>query len=219
MKFDTRTIQVLKNFSSINPSMVFKEGNTLATINPSKSVMARAKAAVEFPGTFAIYDLSRFLSTVSLFSDPEFKIQEKYMEIRQGSKKLNYTFTEPSLVVAPPEKDIKLPDPEVKFRVTADDLQEVMKALSTLGLPEIAVVGDGNTICLQAIDSKNPSGDVYSVEVGPTNAIFKMIIRAENMKLLPGDYDVEISSKALSYFKGVDVEYWIAVEQNSSFEG
>jgi len=219
MKLDTRTTQILKNFASINPSILFKPGNKLSTISAGKTVMARANINQEIDGAFAIYDLSRFLGTLSLFNDPELTVKEKYMEIAQGKRKINYTFTEPSLIVTPPEKDIKLPDPEVSFSITADELAEVMKALSVLSLPEIAVVGDGETIAVQAVDSKNPSGDIYSVDVGTTEAKFRMIIRADNIKLLPGDYTVEISSKGLSHFKSNDVEYFIAVESNSTYEG
>lgn len=219
MKLDTRTTQILKNFASINPSILFKPGNKLSTISAGKTVMARANINQEIDGAFAIYDLSRFLGTLSLFNEPELTVKEKYMEISHGKRKINYTFTEPSLIVTPPEKEIKLPDPEVSFSITADELAEVMKALSVLSLPEIAVVGDGETIAVQAVDSKNPSGDIYSVDVGTTGARFRMIIRADNLRLLPGDYNVEISSKGLSHFSSSDVEYFIAVESNSTYEG
>ena len=219
MQLDSRTTQILKNFASINPSIMFKPGNKLSTISAGKTVMARANINQEIPSAFAIYDLSRFLGTLSLFNEPTLSVQEKYMEISQGKRKINYTFTEPSLIVTPPDKEIKLPDPEVAFSITADELAEVIKALSVLSLPEIAVVGDGSRITVQAVDSKNPSGDNYSVDVGETSNTFRMIIRAENIKLLPGDYNVQISSKGLSHFSSNDVEYWIAVETNSTFEG
>ena len=219
MQLDSRTTQILKNFASINPSIMFKPGNKLSTISAGKTVMARANINQEIPSPFAIYDLSRFLGTLSLFNEPTLSVQEKYMEISQGKRKINYTFTEPSLIVTPPDKEIKLPDPEVSFSITADELAEVMKALSVLSLPEIAVVGDGSRITVQAVDSKNPSGDNYSVDVGETSNTFRMIVRAENLKLLPGDYNVQISSKGLSHFSSGDVEYWIVVETNSTFEG
>ncbi len=219
MKLDSRTSQILKNFASINPSILFKPGNKLATISAGKTVMARANINQKFNDAFAIYDLSRFLGTVSLFTDPELTVKDKYMEISQGKRKINYTFTEPSLIVTPPDKEINLPNPEVSFKIDTTELNEVLKALSVLSLPEIAVVGDGLRITVQAIDSKNPSGDVYSVDVGETKSNFRMIIRAENVKLLPGDYSVQISSKGLSHFKSADVEYFIAVESNSTFEG
>jgi len=219
MNFDSRTLQILKNFSTINPSILFKPGSVLATISPTKTIMARAKINQTIESPFAIYDLSRFLSTLSLFENPELQVETGSMKIKQGSKKINYTFAEPSMIVSPPEKEIKLPDPEVEFTLSADNLQELLKALSVLSLPEIAVVGDGSSVSVQVLDSKNPSGDVYSVAVGETTNTFRMIFKAENLKLLPGSYDVKISSKGLSHFNSPEVEYYIAVEASSTFEG
>lgn len=217
MKFNNEAISILKNFTAINQSIVFKPGSVLSTMNPSKSIMAKAKIDEEIPSTFAIYDLSRFLGTLSLFNDPEITLFEKHMEINEGKKKINYTFTEPSLIVSPPNKEITFPEAEVNFILPASTLAEVTKALSVLSLPEFAVTGDGDKIYIQAIDSKKTSGDTYSVEVGDTKDTFRMIISADNMKVLPGDYDVKISSKGLSHFRSARVEYFIAVEQNSTF--
>lgn len=219
MKLNTNTTQILKNFASINPSIMFKPGSVLSTISVTKTIMARAKLDQTIESPFAIYDLSQFLSTISMFSDPDFTIHDKHMEIKEGTRKLNYTFTEPSLIVTPPDKEIKIPSPEVIFNLDIAELSEVMKAVSILSLPELAVVGDGSIITIQAIDSKNPSGNVFSIEVGKTDAKFRMIIRAENLKLLPGSYEVEISSKGLSRFSSKDIEYFVAVESNSVYEG
>lgn len=219
MKFDQKTISILKNFSSINPSIHFKTGNKLSTMSSSKTILARANIDQSIESPFAIYDLSRFLGTISLFQDPELVIKDRFMEIRENKKKLNYTFTEPSLIVTPPNKEISLPNPEVSFSITAANLQEVLKALSVLGLPDIVVHGDGNEITVRAQDSKNPSGDVYSVHVGETSLKFNMIIKAENLKIISGDYEVQISSQGLSHWKTTDVEYYIAVEDTSKFQG
>jgi hypothetical protein len=219
MNFDSRTLQILKNFSTINPSILFKPGSVLSTISPTKTIMARAKINESVEAPFAIYDLSRFLSTLSLFDNPELSVETGFMRIKQGARKINYTFAEPSMIVSPPEKEIKLPDPEVEFNLSAENLQELLKALSVLSLPEIAVVGDGTSIYAQVLDSKNPSGDTYSVTVGETTNTFRMIFKAENLKLIPGTYDVRISSKGLSHFNSPEVEYYIAVEASSTFEG
>lgn len=217
MKLDSRTTQILRNFSSINPSIAFKPGKSIATISPTKTILARATVAQEFSNSFAIYDLSRFLSTLSLFNDPEIDIQDKHLVIKQDSRKINYTFAEPSLIVTPPSKEIKLPNPEVQFSLKESQLQELLKVLSVLSLPDIAVMGDGENITLEAIDSKNPTGDTYSINVGETTDNFKMYIKTENLKVISGDYEVKLSSKGLSHFKGIDVEYWIAVASNSTF--
>lgn len=217
MKLDNETIHILKNFTTINQSIVFKPGTVLSTMSPSKTIMAKAQIAEEIPSTFAVYDLSRMLGTVSLFNNPTIDLHDKYMTISEGKRKINYTFTEPSLVVSPPEKDIKFPEPEVTFILTESTLSEVGKALSVLSLPEFAVTGDGEHVYVQALDSKNPSGDIYSVEVGDTSDKFRMIISAENLKVLPNDYEVKISSQGLSHFKSPKIEYYVAVESSSHF--
>lgn len=219
MKLDTQTIQVLKNFSSINQSIMFKAGNVVRTISPAKTVMARAVLNQDIPSQFAIYDLSRFLGTVSLFENPELQIHEKHVDITEGNNKFSYAFTDPSLIVVPPEKEINLSEAEVKFKLTGDSLHKVMRALGVASLPELAVTGKNGKTYLQAVDTKGTTNDCFSVEVGETSATFRMVFRAENIKLIQGDYDVSISSKGLAHFKGENVEYWVAVESNSSYEG
>lgn len=218
MKFDSRTIQILRNFSTINPSMVFKPGNTVSTISQSKSIMAKAKVATQFETNFGIYDLSQFLGVVTMFEDPELITTERSVDITQGRERLSYTYSETSLLLAPPDKAINIPTPEVQFGLKNDVLVRTMKALSIIGAPEIAVRGDGSSVFFEAINSKNPSESMYSVNVGDTKDTFRLIFRAENIKLLPDDYTVEISSKGISHFTGSDVEYWITLEQSSTFE-
>lgn len=219
MKFDNETLQILKNYSTINHAILFQPGNTLSTISTSKTVMSKATISQEIPSSFAIYELSKFLATLSLFNDPDLKIEENKVVISEGKRKINYTFADPSTIVVPPSKEIKFPAAEVEFRLSSEELTELQKALSVLSLPEIAIVGDGKNIYATAVDSKNPSENVYSVQVGETDANFNMIIKAEYLRLLPGDYDVEISSKGLSRFTGKNVVYYIAVESTSTYGG
>lgn len=219
MKFDNETLQILKNYSTINHAILFQPGNTLSTISTSKTVMSKASIAQEIPSSFAIYELSKFLATLSLFNDPELEIGENKVVISEGKRKINYTFADPSTIVVPPSKEIKFPVPEVEFTLRLDELSELQKALSVLSLPEIAIVGDGTNIYVNAVDSKNPSENVYSVQVGETSDTFNMIIKAEYLRLLPCDYDVAISSKGLSHFKGKNIDYWIAVESTSTYGG
>lgn len=219
MKFDEVTLQILKNYAGINHAIMFREGNTLSTISANKTILAKATIQQNIPSDFAIYDLSRFLSTLSLFETPEVEIQENKLVIKEGRRRINYMFADQNTIIVPPSKDIKFPAPEVSFKLEAAVLTDFMKALNVLSLPEMAVVGDGENITLDAIDSKNPSADRYSVNVGKSETTdkFTMIIKAEHLKILPGDYEVEISSKGLSHFKGKQVQYWIAVESNSKY--
>lgn len=221
MKLESKTIQILKNFASINPSLMFKPGQTLSTVSPLKTLMAKATIDEIVPSQFAIYDLSKFLGVLSLFESPNLSIGERSMEISGNQQKVNYTFADPKLIVTPNDKEIAMPDCEIQFKMMGDDLSKVLKAMGVLQLPEIAVTGNGSEMFIEAIDSKNPSSDSYKVQVGTTNYNFKMIFKAENIKIMAGDYNVSISSKGIAHFKGetVPVEYWVATEASSTFEG
>jgi len=218
MKLDQRTIQVLKNFSGINPSILFREGNILKTITPTKTILAKATLEQEFPSSFAIYDLNKFLSVLSLFDEPDLQIGAKSVVIKSGGKKVNYVFADPNTIVAPKDdKEIRFPDPAVSFTLTMEALADVTKALGVLRQPEISVVGDGSNITLQTTNSKDPTSDVYSVEVGETDQVFTAIFKAENLRLLADTYQVDIASQGISRFTSKDVEYFIAIEANSKF--
>lgn len=217
MKIDTNTVNVLKNFAKINPSILVQEGNVIKTISPGKTIMAKATVPTSFERKFAIYNLDRFLSAVSLFANPELSFGDQAVTIAEDQRVTKYTYADESTITKAPEKEINLPSIDASFRLTNTALKEVEKALGVLGLPEIVVTGDGSKVLLQAADSKNAGGDVYSVEVGTTDKTFKAVFKSENIKILPGDYDVNICSRGISHFKGTDVEYWIAVEQHSTF--
>lgn len=217
MKIDANTIVIMKNFSKINSSILINEGNTLKTISANKTIMAKSNVATSFPKKFAIYNLDRFISTLSLFTDPDLEFNDRSVTISDGKKKLNYTYADESTIIKAPDRELTLPSVEVSFDLLQENLKDVEKALGVLGLPEIVVAGDGVNVYLQAADTKNPSGDVYSVRIGSTDKTFKAIFKSENIKILPGDYKVEISSRGISQFKNDKAEYFIAVESTSSF--
>lgn len=219
MNFSARTLQILRNFSTINESLIFKPGTQLKTISQSKTVLARATIDTEIDATFGIYDLGQFLSAISLFDEPVLTPGKSAMTISKGSEKINYIYSEMSLMLSPPEKEIQLPSIDVEFELKNDVLVRVQKALGIIGAPEIAVTGDGDKVYIEALNTKDNSKSNYRVEVGETYKTFRFIFLAENIKLLPGDYNVTISSKGLSHFKSSDVEYWVAVEDRSTYEG
>ncbi len=220
MKLSDSTLTYLKNFSSINSGIVFQEGNVIRTISKQQNILAKAAVAETFDHKFVIYDLNRFLATVGSLSDPTITVSEdvKNLTITSGSSKTVYGLSDESLVVAPPAKDLKVSG-EVKFTCTKDVLAQVMKMSGILGLPNIAVRGDRNTITIAALDVKNKDSDVFSLEVGKTKAEFEMIFVTENFKMISGDYEVNISSKGISHFKHTkeQIEYWIAIEAGSSY--
>jgi hypothetical protein len=217
MKLSAKTIHILKNFSSINPSIVLREGNVLSTISPTKTIMARATVPDEFTGRYGIYNLSRFISSISLMDAPDVEFGESAATISDGNRSVVYHYSEQSLILVPPEKEIKLPTVDVEVTITNKDIQNVTKALGVLGLPEIAIVGDGSKVMLQAVNCKENSSDTYSIDVGKTDFAFRAIFRAENLKMVDGDYAVKISSKGISQFTGAEATYWIAIEQTSTF--
>jgi hypothetical protein len=217
MKLSNRTVSVLKNFASINPSLQFNEGNVLRTISPNKTILAKATLQDNIDRTFAIYDLSRFLGVVSLFNDPVFELKEQMAVITSQGRKVSYTYADPSTLVVPPSKEIKLGNVDVSFSLTSDQYSEIMKALGVMSFSDLAVVGEEGKIYLRATDTKNPSSDKYDIEVGETDNEFTAVFRTENLKMLLANYEVSISSAGISHFKSDDIEYWVSIESNSKF--
>jgi hypothetical protein len=214
MKFSNDTLSILKNFSTINPSVVFKPGSTIRTISPQKTVMAAATIGETVEQQAGVYDLSRFLSTLSLFENPEVVFGTDRFTIKGGKSELRYTYTSESLIVTPPEKDIVVPDPEASVNITWQAIDSVLRAAGVLQLPEIAFIGDGNSVTISAVDSKTSTADNYNTVVaeGVNTEPFNMIIKTDNLKLVPTDYEVTLSSKGMAHFKSDKVQYWIAIE-------
>ena len=223
MRISEGTMDVLKNFSTINPSLAFKQGNTIRTVSEQKNILAQAVVEDAFPVDFAIYELNQFLGLASLFDNADFAFGEADVTIRDENNKSHsrYTYTDPSMVTSPPEKNLDMPDPEIQFSVTADDLKAVVSAANQLGLPEVVVRGGATGIALVATDMKNPTSNEYSRDVGGSNGdIFNMVFKTENLKFISGDYDVKISKAGISHFKNISghIEYWVATETNSEYE-
>ena len=225
MKLSKHTLNMLKNFSDINMSIEIKEGNILRTVSVQKNILAQAELEDSFPQDFAIYELNRFLGAVSLFDDPEFRFNGKSANIGTTKHSVDYVYCDPSMIVTPPENNITFPDPEVKFTLSQDALSQIMKASNVLGTPEIAIEGGpapADSIRLKALDVNNDSTDTFKVVLDEKSGDkFRFVFKTENMKMIPGNYDVEISSKGISHFtlQGQKLEYWIATESTSSFGG
>ena len=222
MKLSKHTLNMLKNFSDINMSIEIKKGNVLRTVSVQKNILAQAELEDEFPKDFAIYELNRFLGAVSLFDDPELEFNAKSVNIGTTKHSADYVYCDPSMIVTPPENNINFPDPEVKFTLTQESLSQVMRASNVLGTPEIAIEGDAGIINIKALDVNNDSTDTFKVVLDEkTDDKFRFVFKTENMKMIPGNYDVEISSKGISHFslQGQKLEYWIATESTSSFGG
>jgi len=217
VKLGQRSLQILKNFSTINPSIYFKEGNSIATISPLKSIVAYATISENIPAAFGIYDVSKFISVLSNFVDPIVEIEDKFASISEGKQKVKYHFADITMIKVPPENKIKFPSPDVEFDLSNTDFASVMKVLGILGLPEIAFIGDGEKVFVSAIDSKGAINDSFSIDVGLTDKVFKGIFKQENLKILPDNYHVAISSKGIARFVSNDLEYYVSMEASSEF--
>ena len=180
--------------------------------------MADATVGETFPD-FAIYDLNEFLGAMSLFDDPDLNFQDKHVSISQGSMKIKFFAADPSVLTAP-QKSITFPEAEINFDISADKLSMIQRTASVLRAADVSIVGDGSTITIVVGDKKNATGNSFSEPVGSTDKTFKVNLKVENLKMLPGDYNVSISSKKISRFKSTssDLVYYVAVEADSTFE-
>ena len=220
MKLSDKTISVLKNFSSINQSILFKEGNKLRTISVMKNILAEATVSEDFSKDFGIYDLNQFLNGLSLHSSPELDFaNDGYVVIREGRSRSKYFFADPNVIVTPPDKAITLPSEGVCFELSTDQLDKLLKAAAVYQLPDISAVGDAGVIKLVVRDKKNDTSNNHEIVVGETDAEFVFNFKVENIKVLPGTYEVVVSQKLLSRFtsKNHDLTYYIALEPDSTF--
>jgi hypothetical protein len=225
MKLSNETLSVLKNFGSINQGIFFKQGKTLKTVSSHKNILAEVTIKEEIPADFGVYDLNNFLSVVSLHKDdPSFEFDEKHVVIvgNKGRSKIKYRFCEPTMIVTPPEKQFVMPDAEVNFTITSEDFDWILRAASILSSPHIAIESDGKKITIVTLDLQNDSAHTDALEIAESNGNkFKMIFKTENLtKVMPGSYDVAISSKGVSHFKNknVPLQYYISTESGSKFE-
>ena len=222
MKISDTTKEILKNFSEINPNLMITPGKQIKTISTMKNILATAEVEEDFPQDIAIYDLSEFLGMMSLFSKPTFAFEEKSMTISEEgtSTKSRYFFADASILTTP-QKDVKMPDTEVEFTLTEADLVKVKKAAAMLQLPDISVKSNGGDIMMSAVDKKNETANTYGVKVGDIDKTFDFHFKTEHLKMLPGDYNVAISSKLISNFKhkNKSLQYWVALENTSKYGG
>ena len=224
MKLSEHTTSVLKNFASINQNLVIKEGKTISTMSAMKNIVAQAEVDEDFPREIAIYDLNEFLAALSLFTNPVLDFSENYVMITEEGKtgnSLKYFYSDPS-VVTTPSSEITMPETEVKFSLDSGDLSKVQRAASVIGSPDLVLEKNGTGSYLTVKDKKNDTANNYSLDVDAEgNGEYNFFFKVENLKLLPTNYDVNVSSKNISHFKsqaGNAVEYWIALEPESSYQ-
>jgi len=216
MKLSNETLTVLKNFSGINQGIQFKQGTKLTTVSAGKTVLAQANLKDDFPQDFCVYDLNQFLSVNSLFKDSaELEFDEANIIFKSGKRSQKYRMTAKEMIVTPPEKEITLPSVDCEFVLTAEDYEWVMKNAAVLSSPNIAIQSDGETINIVNFDAADNSAHTGTTEVGQGNGkTYSIVFKTENIKLIPGSYNVKISFKGIGHFQNTkdDIQYWIAFE-------
>ena len=220
MKLSDITLSLLKNFSTINQSILFKQGSKLRTISVMKNIYAEASIGENLPKDFGIYDLNQFLNGLTLHNSPDLDFtNDGHLVIKEGRMRSKYFFADPGVIVTPPDKEIEIPSVDVSFELSTNQLDKLLKAAAVYQLPDLAVKGGEGVVKLVVRDKKNDTSNSFSVIVGETDKQFTFNFKIENIKILPGTYEVVVSQKLLSKFtnKDCDLRYYIALEPDSTF--
>ena len=225
MELSSFTMQTLKNFSSINPNLVIHPGKSVMTMSEAKNILAQATVPEEFDRTFGIYDLPEFLSVVNLFDAANLKLDDQFATIgdTSGRAKIKYFFSDTEMLTSP-SKPINMPDPEVTFTLDQTTLANLKRAASALGHSEVSITGSNGVVTLTVVDTNNSTSNTYSIDVDGEykSEDFKFILNISNLRMIPSDYKVEISSKLISQFTStsddMDLKYWVALEKSSTYK-
>ena len=212
------TIEILKNFCSINKSLVIKPGNKLSTLSINKNILVYADVEETFDSQMSIYDLGVFLGGLSLFDQPSIDTsKDNYVTVsdERGRSKTRFFYADPDIITQPPENEISLPSEDVNFKLESSTLQQLQRAASIYQLPDLCLYGDGTEMTLRVTDKKNDTSNSYSVRVGETDTEFCFCFKVENLKLLLGDYNVTLSNSNVALFQGDGIKYFIALEPNT----
>lgn len=220
MKLSSDTLNILKNFSDINQSIFIRAGNRIRTISVTRNILAEAIVDEEFPKDFAIYELNQFLSGLNLYDNPELEFNnDSYVTIREGKRKSKYFFADSSIIVSPPNKEMNLPSSDYCFQIDSSQLKQLQKASSAYQLSDMSAIGENGVISIVVRDKKNDTSNEFSIIVGETSDQFCGNFRIENIKILPGSYDVVISKSNISCFRDTtrSLQYWITLEADSVY--
>lgn len=222
MELSESTLSILKNYASINSNIVISEGNTIQTISEAKNILSKVEVPEEFPQTFGVYDLNEFLGVLNLVDTPRVKFEKDCVMIGDstGRSKVKYFFSDTEMLTSP-SKEVKMPESDVRFTLDTETLNRIKRAAAALGHSELSVSGTKDSISLTVTSSDNATANTFSIDVeGSSNTdTYNFIFNISNLKILPGTYEVEISSKLISKLTNSEnnLTYWIALEKTSTY--
>jgi len=222
MKISNETLNVLKNFSTINSSLVVKAGSVIRTVSPVKNILAEYVCKEVFEQDFALYDLNEFLGGLYLFKDAEFLFDNtSYLTIKSGRSKVKYFFSDPSLITSPSDKQIPMDGENVEFELSEEVLSSLLKAANVYQLKDLSLISDDGEINLVVRNKDNDTSNSFSAKVGETDKEFVFNFKIENIKIIPDVYKVLVSPRNISQFISTkyNLQYWIALEPDSTFGG
>jgi hypothetical protein len=224
MQLNENTMAVLKNFATIQENVVLNEGNVIKTIADAKNVMAFANLEQSFDKTVGIYNLAEFLNVLGLVDDPDLAFHEDFVTVSgNGRSQVKYFYSDVSILTSP-SKEITMPSTDVEFTLDEGTLGRVRKAAAALGHEKMTITPSDGGVKLSVVDNTDATSNAFEIIVPGVyadDAEFCFVMNISNMRLIAGDYDVEISQRLLSQFKNknIDVRYFIALEKSSTFGG
>jgi hypothetical protein len=215
MKISKRTLAILKNFSSINQSIVIKPGTKLETISNVKDTFAKADAEETFATQVSIYDLNEFLGVVSLFEDPDFAFEDKSVTISEGKTSQTYFYADASVITTPPEKGVTLPSTEVTASLSKEQLSKLVRSAAVNNAADLTFK-NGSVV---VHDKTVPNSNKFEIsDVASTTGNYELSIKVEKLKMVSDDYEIKICAKGLAHFTGSQgIEYFIALQPNGSY--
>ena len=217
MKISTGTLDVLKNFATINTNILVREGNTLSTISTGKNIFARAEIGENFPKEFAIYDLNSLLSLLTLMEDTDVDFQDESLKVSKGTSVFEYYYADPNIIVSAPDKSIEV-DQFFQFDFTKDDIDMILKAAAITAAPMLSVIGKDGEVVVTVSDPNTPKSNSFRQVIGSTHKEFDARLAIENFKVIPGSYSVTLSQKKFMFLESSkgELKYWLALERSSS---
>jgi hypothetical protein len=216
MKLCNDTVNTLKNFSQINPSLVVNPGSEIVTMSPTKTISARMITEVVFDQPFCIYELSKFLGLISMLEEPDLMFSEKSVEIKSKSGNVNYTYADPTMVVAPITNKIDVENPVCSFTLNHTQLTNLIRAASVLQTDMIRLVSVGGKLKVGTTDSKDPTSHTFDLDIeGDIENDFTINVKTENVvKILPSEYNVTVSDRVIQFHNSTHT-YWIVSERSN----
>ena len=214
MKLSKTTLELLKNYATINTNLLVKSGSSLSTVSASKSILAKGTIEENFPQEFAIYDLNQFLSLVTMSEDTEIEFSDDYLTCKSDAGRFKFYYAEPSIIVAAPEKEIEI-DAFYQFNITKEQINTIYRAASVISAPTLSVVASGDGVVLSGGDPNTPKSNSFTTDIGQANVQFDARLGIENLKVIPDDYEVTVSQKKVFKFSNSRLTYFLALEPSS----